>query len=143
MYQIWMEALYPPYYEYRPPYRECWNFMTLPKFVAGHIYQMRANKSYLNTQSDWSSWDRDPTCPRCGWESEIFKHVVQCPAIAEREHDLKPRIFDIGLRLDLWKNSEKGMRLIRGFSSFIIKNRIHFQMKMEVFPFTRYAMLAS
>ena len=55
MHKKWLGVRYPPYYEYRPPYRECWNFMVLPKFVAGRIHQMRANKSYLNAQVDWSS----------------------------------------------------------------------------------------
>jgi len=31
----WVEWEYPPYYEYRPPFRECWYLMTLPKFKAG------------------------------------------------------------------------------------------------------------
>ena len=51
IYQKWVEEPYPQYYEYRPPYRECWNFITLPKFVAGRTHQMRANKSYLNAQT--------------------------------------------------------------------------------------------
>ena len=34
----WQDELYPPYYDYRPPYRDCWNFMTLPKFAAGRIH---------------------------------------------------------------------------------------------------------
>jgi len=69
--------------------------------------------------------------------------VVQCPAIAGRGHDLNPNMFDIGPSSALWKSNEKGMRLIRGFSSFIMRNRINFPTKIEVFPFTRHAMLAS
>ena len=38
--KTWVDWEYPPYYEYRPPYRECWYFMTLPKFKAGRIHQM-------------------------------------------------------------------------------------------------------
>ena len=52
IHQKWMDEPYPIYYEYRPPYSECWNFMTLPKFMTGRIHQMRANKSYLNAQAD-------------------------------------------------------------------------------------------
>ena len=48
----WQDEPYPPYYQYRPPYRDCWNFMTLPKFAARRIHQMRANKSYLKAQTD-------------------------------------------------------------------------------------------
>jgi len=53
----WQDKPYPLYYEYRPPYRECWNFMTFPKFVPGRIHQMRANKSYLRAETDWSNQD--------------------------------------------------------------------------------------
>jgi len=57
----WAEWDCRPYYEYRPIFRDCWSFMTLPKFQAGRIHQMRAHKSYLNAQTNWSNRDRDVT----------------------------------------------------------------------------------
>ena len=55
MYKKWMDPEYPPYYKYRLPYRECWNFMSLPKFTAGRIHQIRANKSQLMAQTSWAN----------------------------------------------------------------------------------------
>jgi len=51
-------------------------------------------------------------------------------------------MFDIGLSSDLWKSSEERMRLIRGFYSFIMRNRINLLTKIEVLPFTSDAMVA-
>jgi len=72
----WVNWEYPPYYEYRPPYRECWYFMTLPKFKAGRIHQMPANKSYLKAQKDWSNQDQDPRCDRCRQHDQTFQHII-------------------------------------------------------------------
>ena len=97
----------------------------------------------LLMQVDWSSQDRDPTCPRCKSEAETFKHVVQCPAISGLRHTLDPKLFDIAPTSDLWKSNEKGMELIKRFSSFILKYRINFPAKGGFFPFTVHANLAS
>src|SRR5207302_1312885 len=40
----WVNEDYPEYYRYRPPFRDCWSFMTFPKFQAGRIHQMRAQQ---------------------------------------------------------------------------------------------------
>jgi len=73
----WPDELYPLYYEYMPPYMDCWNFRTLPKFAAGSILQIRTNKSYLKAQTDWSNEDQDPRCLRSKEESETMPHIHQ------------------------------------------------------------------
>ena len=143
MHQKWVDELYLQYYEYRPPYRECWNFMTLPKFMARRVNQMRANKSYLNAQTDWSNQDRDHTCPRCGQESETFLHVVQCPSLEGDRRGKNMQTFNIALDLGLWKGNKKGIKLWDEFSSYVMRNGINFPVKMRVFPFTHNAQLAS
>ena len=72
----------PPYYSFHlslSPHR----FMGLGKFMAGHIHQMRAQKSYLAAHPSWSSPDASHLCPLCGEEQETFSHtVLHCPAKA-------------------------------------------------------------
>jgi len=97
MHQKRVEEPYPQYYKYSPPYSECWNFMALPKFVGERRHQMRANKSYLNIQTDWSNPDRDPVCPRSGQQSETFLHLVQCPTL-EGDRLERTRRLSIWLR---------------------------------------------
>lgn len=143
MHKKWVENEYPPYYRYRPPYRECWNFMSLPKFAAGRIHQMRANKSHLMAQTSWANRDRDPTCPRCGWEPETMKHTVECPALAHGRTNKAYGTFDIEPDSELWKNTKKGRGLMKDFSAYIMENRINFPAGIGVFPFTRNADLAS
>ena len=115
----WQDEPYPPYYEYRPPYRDCWNFMTLPKFAAGRIYQMRANKSYLKAQTDWSNQDQDPKCQRCKEESETMPHIVKCPTFEGARANMNPKALDINPESPLWKSNKKGIKLVKrsSFSS--------------------------
>jgi hypothetical protein len=47
-----------------PPYSDCWRFMTLPKFQASRLYQLRAGKSYLKVYRDWKNEEEDPMCDR-------------------------------------------------------------------------------
>src|SRR5205807_149661 len=78
----WVNEDYPEYYRYRPPFRDCWSFMTFQKFQAGRIHQMRAHKSYLNAHTDWSNQDRDHTCSRCGNAPKTMDHIMICPTLA-------------------------------------------------------------
>jgi len=139
----WKDEPHPPYCKYRPPYRECWNFMTFPKFAAGRIHQMRANKSYLKAQTDWSNQDQDPKCPRCEEELETMSHVVKCPALKGARMSINPKALDIVSESPLWKWNKKAMELIRRFSSYIMENRINFPSRIDVFPFTWNAGLTS
>jgi len=43
----------------------------------------------------------------------------------------------------LWKGNTKGKKLLGEFSSYVMRNRINFQVKMGIFPFKRNAQLAS
>jgi len=133
-----VEWEYLPYYEYRPPFRECWYFMTLPKFKAGRIHQMRANKSYLKAQKDWSNQDQDPRCDRCGQADQTFRHIItDCPALASVRHGRDPEIFNIGRESALWKGDKPGKALMKEFSGHVMKNLINFPVRLGVFPFTR------
>ena len=81
------DAPTPPYNEY-PPSLTPHPFMVLLKFLAGRVHQMRAAKSYLAAHPSWFEDDPNPTCPRCGTESETFHHaILTCPARA-RVRDL-------------------------------------------------------
>jgi len=135
----WVEWEYPPYYEYRPPFRECWYFMTLPKFMAGRIHQMRANKSYLKAQKDWSNQDKDPHCDRCRQADQTFRHIItDCPALASPfRHGKDPEIFNIGRESMLWKEDKPGQALMKELSGHVMKNLINFPVRLGVFPFMR------
>ena len=136
--KTWVDWEYPPYYEYRPPYRECWYFMTLPKFKAGRIHQMRANKSYLKAQKDWSNQDQDPRCDRCGQHDQTFQHIITtCPALEPKRRGRDPEIFNIGRDSMLWKGDKPGKALMKEFSVHVMKNLINFPIRLGVFPFTR------
>lgn len=61
-------------------WHEQWEFWHFCPFLllaressAGRIHQMRANKSHLKAQTDWSKKDLDPACYRCRLEAEIKK----------------------------------------------------------------------
>ena len=51
-------------------------FMGLEKFMAGRIYQMRSQKSYLAVHPSWFNADDSPLCPLCGDEPETFSHAI-------------------------------------------------------------------
>jgi len=134
----WVEWEYPPYYEYRPPFREYWYFMTLLKFKEGRIHQMRANKSYLKGQKDWSTQDQDPRCDRCGQADQTFRHIItNYPVLASVRHGRDSVIFNIDTEPMLWKGDKPGKALMKEFSGHVMKNLINFPVRLEVFPFTR------
>jgi len=70
-------------------------------------------------------------------------HVVKCPALEGARTNTNPKALDIAPESPLWKSNKKGMELMRRFSSYVMENRINFPTRMEVFPFTRNAGLAS
>ena len=58
-------------------------FMGLGKLMAGRIYQIRAQKSYLAADPAWFDLSLSKRCPLCGDEQETFGHaILSCPAKA-------------------------------------------------------------
>ena len=104
---------------------------------------MRANKSYLRAQTDWCNQDQDPKCQRCEKELETMLHIVKCPALERARTNINPKALDIAPESPLWKSNKNGMELMRRLSSYVMENRINYPTRMEVFPFTPYAGLAS
>ena len=99
---------------------------------------MRANKSYLKAQKDWSNQDQDPRCDRCGQADQTFRHIItDCPALASIRHGRDPEIFNIGRESTLWKGDKPGKELMKEFSGHVMKNLITFPVRLGVFPFTR------
>jgi len=57
--------------------------MTINKFAAFCLHQMRAGKSDLKAQKDWRNPEASMLCPRCENEPESFEHVIaDCQALA-------------------------------------------------------------
>jgi len=78
----WSATPPPPYYPY-PPSTRPHPFMSLGKFVAGRIHQMRSGKGYLTAHPSWDNPDADKTCPLCSEASQTFEHtILSCPSTA-------------------------------------------------------------
>jgi len=143
---IWKKSVnwnYAHYYDYRLLFWDCWSFMTLPKFQAGRIHQIRAHKSYLNAHTDWPNQDRKVTCGRYGTKLETLEHVVKCRALASSRWGYPADYFDITLSSDIWRRGKKGLAQVKGLVSYVIGNRINFLVRGGIFPFMRDADLAS
>ena len=54
------------------------SFMGLGKFMAGHVHQIRAQKSYLAAHPSWFDTTPFKLCPLCGDEQETFGHAILC-----------------------------------------------------------------
>jgi len=76
IYRNWKLLNRPEYYSYRPMFRTCWHFITVNKFTASCLYQMRAGKSYLKAQKDRRNPEVSVLCPRCENEPETFLHLI-------------------------------------------------------------------
>ena len=77
MMEHWCSLPLPDYY----PYPLCLlphQFMGLGKFMAGHIHQMRSQKSYLAAHPSWFNAHNSALCPLCGDEPETFSHAIRC-----------------------------------------------------------------
>jgi len=72
-----------------------------------------------------------------------MSHVVQCFTLEGASRNVNPQAFNIAPYSGLWILNKKGMRLVKVFSSYVLKNRINFPVEIGVFPFTRNAALAS
>ena len=108
-------------------------FMNLDKVIAGHLYQMRADKSYLSAHPSWWSEDPDTTCPQCRSDNETFKHaILHCPVRSyHRRRYLEPAL---SLRADspLWDNKDH----LHALSQYLTARRTGFPPKMAPSPMT-------
>ena len=59
------------------------------------------------------------------------------PALAKERQGEDPELFNVGVDLALWKSMEGGRELVGRFSSFIMRRRIKFPMRLGDFSFTR------
>jgi len=94
IYKKWVDWDYLPDYNYRPLFQDCCSFMTLAKFQAGWIHQMRAHKSYLNVHKDWSNQGREVISGKCETEPETLEHVVKCLVVAGDRREYLLRISE-------------------------------------------------
>jgi len=140
----WKLLNYPEYYGYRPAFRTCWRFMTINKFAASRLHQMRAGKSYLKAQKDWRNPEASELCPRCENEPETFEHIIaSCQALASARVGQPDEVFDISPESLIWAENKKGWDLMKCLISFISLNKLNFPSNMDVFPFTRASQIQS
>jgi len=118
--------------------------MTINKFAASGLHQMRAGKSYLKAQKDWRNPEASMLCPRCENEPETFEHVIaDCQALASARAEQPDGIFDISPESLVWAENKKGWDLMKYLISFISLNKLNFPTVMDVFPFTRASQIQS
>jgi hypothetical protein len=86
---------------------------------------------------------QDPTCFRCGEGPETMGHIAECPALAVARSGKPAECFDVSPDSELWKGGKKGKTLMKCFVSFVMRYKVNFPTRMEMFPFTRVADLAS
>jgi len=118
--------------------------MTINKFAASCLHQMRAGKSYLKAQKDWRNPEASVLCPRCENEPETFEHVIAyCQALASARVGQPDEILDISLESLIWAENKNGWDLIKCLVSFISLNKLNFPSNIDVFPFTRASQIQS
>jgi len=102
----WSSTPAPPYYPYPPSTRPN-PFMGLGKFVAGRIYQMRSQKSYLAAQPSWSNPDADTSCPLCSKTSQTFEQtILSCPSSARHRFRLLQGVSDLAPEAPIWSHQQ-------------------------------------
>jgi len=107
--------------------------MTINKFAASRLYQMRAGNSYLKAQKDWRNPEASVLCPGCENEPETFEHVIAgCQALAGARVGQPDEIFDISPESLIWAENKKGWDLMKCLVSFISLNKINFPSNMDV-----------
>src|SRR5437879_2432282 len=98
--------------------------MGLGKFMADHIHQMRAQKSYLVTHPSWSDGPA-PTKLRPGYgeEEETFTHaIVRCPTRAPEQERLLQGMTDLAPATPLWSSPN----LLLSLASYVWYTRTNF-----------------
>jgi len=90
--------------------------MGLGKFMAGRIYQMRAQKSYLAAHPSSSRVNEPRHCPRWGEEEETFSHaILRCQSTSYHRGRLLQGLSDMGPDSPLWSDKE----LLLALAAFI------------------------
>jgi len=83
--------------------------MTINKFAASRLHQMRAAKSYLRANKDWRNPEASVLCPRCENEPKTFKPVIaDCQALASARVGQPDQIFHISPVSLVWIENKKG-----------------------------------
>jgi len=118
--------------------------MTINKFAASRLHQMRAGKSYLKAQKDWRNPEASLLCPRYENEPKTCKHIIaDCQALTSTRAGQPDEIFDISPESLISVENKKGWDLMKCLVSFISLNKLNFPSNMDVFPFTRASQIQS
>jgi len=118
--------------------------MTVNKFAAFRLYQMRAGKSYLKVEKDWRNLEASVLCPRCEKKPKTCKHVIAgCLALTSARVGQPDESFDISPKSFVWAESKKGWDLIQCLVSFISLNKLNVPSNMNIFRFMRASQIQS
>ena len=105
MMEHWRSLPLPDYYPYSlhlSPHP----FMSLRKFTAGRIPQMRSQKSYLAAHPSWFNAHESTLCPLCGDEPETFSHaILRCPVKASARARHLQGVYSVDQDAPLWSSS--------------------------------------
>jgi len=81
--------------------------MSLGKFVAGRIHQMRFGKSYLMAHPSGDNPDADTSCPLCSKDPQTFKHaILSCPSSACQRSHLLQGASDLAPEAPIWSDQQ-------------------------------------
>ena len=105
MMEHWHSLPLPDNYHY-PLHLSPHPFMGLGKFMPGHIYQMRSQKSYLAAHPSWFNAHDSTLCPLSGDEPETFSHaILRCPAKASGRARHLQVVSSVEQDAPLWSSS--------------------------------------
>ena len=115
MTEHWRSLPLPDYYPY-PLHLSPHPFMVLGRFMAGRIYQLRYQKSYLAAHPSWFKAQESTLCPPCGDEPETFSHaILRCPAKASAQARHLQDVSSVDQDALLWYSSS----LLLSLAAFI------------------------
>jgi len=101
----WSRLFPPPAYYHHRPALHPGPLMGRSKFMAGRIYEMRAEKSYLAAHPSWSTREVDTFCPRCGLEPATLEHdILTCPCRQGVRARPLHGVRDVGHEAPVWSS---------------------------------------
>ena len=107
----WRSLSLPDYFPY-PLRLSPHLFMGLGKFMAGRIYQMRSQKSYLAAHPSWFNAHDSPFCRHCGDKPVTFSHaILRCPAKASARVRHLQGVSLVDQDAPLWSSSSVPLSL--------------------------------